>query len=164
MDNGSIKSTQNQRRQIILLGDSLTQLSFSTSGFGTHLSNVYQYRMDVLDRGYAGYNSRWICHYLQTDAGIKDIFGVEKRNEVNPRISLVTIFLGTNDASEESLNPRHHVPVSEYQSNLKTIVEEVKAHSPSNVRMIIISPPPVHHEGRLQYQIQRYGDKATGKL
>lgn len=157
--------TQKERRQIILLGDSITQLSFSQSGFGCHLSNIYQRRADVLNRGYAGYNSRWICHYLKTDAGIQDILGVTKRNEINNRICLVTVFLGANDASDEKLNPRHHVPINEYQSNLKYIVNTIKAHSPSNVRIIIISPPPVHHEGRLNYQITRYGvDKATGEL
>ena len=56
--------TQKQRRQIILLGDSITQLSFSQSGFGCHLSNIYQRRADVLNRGYAGTKLNLPCFSL----------------------------------------------------------------------------------------------------
>ena len=51
-----------------------------------------------------------------------------------------------------------------FKANLKTIVKEIHHHIGHHVKIIIIAPPPVHHESRLRYQIERYGPKATGKL
>lgn len=160
MESVSVPSDIQQRKQILLLGDSLTQLSFSPRGFGSYLSNMYQRRADVLNRGFAGYNTTWFCHYLNTDAGLKDVFGTYSKNE---NVSLVTVFFGANDASDSILNPRHHVSIQQFKENLKIIAKKVHLHCP-NAKIIIISPPPVHHEGRLKYQIERYREKATGKL
>ena len=53
------------RRKILLLGDSITQQSFSltTSGWGAGLADWYQRSADVMlliEDGFSGYNSRWI--------------------------------------------------------------------------------------------------------
>jgi len=159
-----------RRSKIVLLGDSITQMSFSAklSGFGTHLSDVYQRRCDIYNRGMSGYNTDWYLKYLDTEEGKYDVFdNLTNSNGIEDGISdvkLVTIFFGANDASCEKLNPRHHVPVPRFQANLKALVKLCRERFGDKVRIIFITPPPVHHGSRLKYQVQRYGDKATGDL
>lgn len=45
----------------VLFGDSITQGSFEPgyNGIGQRLSHVYARKLDVLNRGFAGYNSEW---------------------------------------------------------------------------------------------------------
>lgn len=164
------------RKKIILLGDSITQLAFDPrlNGFGNYLCNYYQRRADILNRGFAGYNTKWVLEYLSTEQGFSDIFDIpfvsssttatqEEEKLGNPNVCLVTIFFGANDASDPILNPRHHVSLQEYNSNLKKLIQIVRKTCPES-KILLITPPPVHHESRLRYQIERYGDKATGKL
>jgi len=153
-----MKMNQLPRRRIILVGDSLTQLSFSPYGFGSHLANVYQRRADVMNRGFSGYNTEWFCDYLDTDCGKNDIFLGD-----GSIVCLVIIFFGANDASLKELNVRHCVELGEYANNLGRIVKKTRDYC-KNARIIIVSPPPIHADGRLTYQKKRYGEKATGKL
>jgi lysophospholipase L1-like esterase len=53
------------RRKILLIGDSITQQSFSTTyrGWGGALANWYCRTADVVNRGYSGYNSRLLQDY-----------------------------------------------------------------------------------------------------
>jgi len=157
------------RSKIILIGDSITQQSCSASlsGFGAHLSDVYQRRADVYNRGFSGYNTDWLLHYMtQTEEGKHDIFtSFDTKCDKEESSFLVTIFMGANDASDAQMNPRHHVPLDRFQQNLHTMVSLSRQNYGDNVRIIMIGAPPVHHQSRLEYQIQRYGkDGATGKL
>jgi hypothetical protein len=87
-----------QRPKILLLGDSLTQISFD--GWGGGLAHRYQRRADVLNRGMSGYNTRW---YLQ--------YGKDSEVWKEPgNVALATIWFGANDASLATENPHHHVP------------------------------------------------------
>ncbi|KAJ8598573.1 hypothetical protein CTAYLR_001692 [Chrysophaeum taylorii] len=132
------------RPRIVLLGDSLTQLSFGEGGWGAAVANRYQRRCDVLNRGYSGYNSRWILELVE-------------RGEIETG-TLTTVFLGANDASLEAHNARQHVPLAEFEANLKAILK--KTPGPA----VLIAPPPVDHAQRLEYQKQRYPNSATGVL
>ncbi len=164
-----------RRNKIVLLGDSITQLSFSASlsGWGTHVADVYQRRCDVYNRGMSGYNTDWYLQYLSTEEGHYDVFGTTNManyksdgshgNEESD-VKLVTIFFGANDASCPNLNPRHHVPVPRFKANLKSIVDLCRKNFGESLRIILITPPPVHHESRLKFQKDRWGDKATGEL
>jgi lysophospholipase L1-like esterase len=134
------------RPKILLLGDSLTQLCFE--GWGAILANVYQRRADVLNRGYSGYNTKF---YLELP--------MEKLNNV----CLVILFFGANDAALPHLADHHHVSLNDYATNLTTLVNRVKA-TYKNPPILLMTPPPVHHEQRLSYQKKRYGPKATGVL
>ncbi len=166
-----------RRKRIVLLGDSITQLSSSASdcGWGSHLADVYQRRADVFNRGMSGYNTDWYLKYLETEEGCYDLFGSMRLTSSEPRaddeqvqasdVQLVTIFFGANDSSCSKLNPRHHVPIPRFKSNLKSIAALCQKNYGHHVRIIFITPPPVHHESRLKYQVQRYGkEKATGQL
>jgi lysophospholipase L1-like esterase len=139
------------RAKILLLGDSLTQLSWK--GFAAQLAHVYQRRADVMNRGMAGYNTEWYLKYAEQT---EDVFVDNAK--------LCIIFFGANDASDEELNPRHHVPIPKYQDNLKRLIEKCREKYGQDVAIILVTPPPVQHEQRIEYQKQRYGAMATGKL
>ncbi|KAL3791792.1 hypothetical protein HJC23_002423 [Cyclotella cryptica] len=148
-----------KRAKIILFGDSITQMSFSSSecGWGAFLADRYQRRADVYNRGFSGYNTSWFLKFAATDAGKADLFEHEG-------VQLVTIFFGANDASDPVHNVRQHVPLEDYKNNIRQIVSLVKSHFGVGVHIVLITPPPVCHEGRLRFQKERYGDKATGIL
>ena len=176
-----------KRGKIILLGDSITQMSFSAtlSGWGSYIADIYQRRCDVYNRGMSGYNTNWFLRYLESDVGHYDVFGsmmtaaqkdgnggsISNSNSVSSsnlttvgEVKLVTIFFGANDASSSTLNPRHHVPLPQFEANLKTIIQKCYQNFGSDTHIILITPPPVCHASRLEYQIVRYKEKATGKL
>ncbi|GAB4845700.1 hypothetical protein Ancab_039103 [Ancistrocladus abbreviatus] len=70
-----------------------------------------------------------------------------------------TIFFGANDAALSGRNnERQHVPVEEYKENLKKIVHHLKECSP-NMLMLLITPPPVDEDGRMEYARSLYGEK-----
>lgn len=140
--------------KFLLLGDSLTQTSLE--GWGATLAHRYQRRADILNRGCSGYNTRWYLRYAQ-DCGI---FQETTINKEGGGVALVTIFFGANDAALKDLDGKH-VPVPEYEDNLKILVRHTQAAYPT-AKILLIAPPPVHREQRLQFQKERYGDKATG--
>jgi lysophospholipase L1-like esterase len=148
-----------KRAKILLFGDSITQQSFwaSNCGWGACIADRYQRRADVLNRGFSGYNSGWFLRFAATDDGKMDLFE-------HDGVNLVTIFFGANDASDSELNERQHVPLETYKSNIKEIVALTKSNFGEDVKIILISPPPVCHDGRLRFQKERYKEKATGTL
>ena len=147
-------------------------MSFSAklSGWGAYLSDVYQRRCDVYNRGMSGYNTDWFLRYLETKEGYQDVFGSMKSggsyssSSSSSNVKLVTIFFGANDASCKELNPRHHVPLSRFEPNLKKIVDKCKDSFGNDAKFVFITPPPVCHKSRLEYQIQLYKEKASGEL
>ena len=139
------------RAKILLLGDSLTQLS--SDGWGGTLADAYQRRADVINRGMAGYNTEWYLRYADTS----DVWKQGKN------VKIITIFFGANDASDPLLNPRHHVPLDDFRRNLQTLIALCGHHYP-DAKVLILSAPPVVHQQRLDYQKTRYGNKATGQL
>ncbi|KAH6759515.1 SGNH hydrolase-type esterase superfamily protein [Perilla frutescens var. hirtella] len=55
------------RPQIVLFGDSITQESFRSGGWGASVADAYSRKADVVLRGYDGYNTRWamfLLHHL----------------------------------------------------------------------------------------------------
>ena len=137
--------------QIILLGDSLTQLGYE--GWASTLANVYQRRADIINRGCSGYNTKNYLDYipLPSSAGFAT------------NVCLVIIFFGANDASLLEENPRQHVSLDDYRQNLTTLIQRVN-DTYNAPRLLLINPPPLDHDQRLLYQKQRYGDLATGRL
>ena len=54
------------RRQILLVGDSLTQRGYdSKKGWVSKLASSYVRRADVINRGYSGYNTRWVLDLMK---------------------------------------------------------------------------------------------------
>ncbi|EOY18843.1 Uncharacterized protein TCM_043336 [Theobroma cacao] len=52
------------RPKIYLFGDSITEESFRDGGWGASLANLISGTVDVVLRGYSGYNSRWALKVL----------------------------------------------------------------------------------------------------
>ncbi|XP_042033893.1 GDSL esterase/lipase At5g62930-like isoform X1 [Salvia splendens] len=52
------------RPQIVLFGDSITQQSFRSGGWGASVADTYSRKVDVVLRGYGGYNTRWALFLL----------------------------------------------------------------------------------------------------
>jgi lysophospholipase L1-like esterase len=147
------------RPKILLLGDSLTQLAFE--GWGAQLANVYQRRADVVNRGCAGYNTR---QYRLLP--LEDIDSV----------CLTIIFFGANDAALPEQAAHQYVPVPEYADHLQQLIQMVRTKyaykykykyggcDQKNRNILLVTPPPIDAAKRLAFQIQKYGDQATGIL
>ncbi|KAI5077615.1 hypothetical protein GOP47_0007439 [Adiantum capillus-veneris] len=122
------------RPRFILLGDSITEESFSPAGgWGAALTSRYARKADVVLRGFSGYNTRWALFLLSRlfPAGSED----------TP--ALVTIFFGANDAAlPDGSHKRQYVPLPEYKENLLKIISSVKSLSKDTL-IVLITPPPV---------------------
>ncbi|KAH9720244.1 GDSL esterase/lipase [Citrus sinensis] len=143
------------RPQIVLFGDSITQQSFGSAGWGAALADAYCRKADVLLRGYGGYNTRWALFLLH------HIFPLVNNllDNSNPPVA-TTIFFGANDAALFGrTSERQHVPVEEYGDNLKIMVQHLKRLSPTML-VVLITPPPVDEDGRMEYAKSLYGEKA----
>jgi len=122
------------RAQIVLFGDSITENSFQSGGWGAALAQHYSRRADVLPRGFTGYNSRWAHRYAtRIFPGPRQDFS---------RLRLVIVFFGTNDAALSDVCPDYHVTLEEYERNLASIVESIRDRYPA-CPVLVISPGAV---------------------
>ncbi|KAL4559719.1 hypothetical protein LXL04_031864 [Taraxacum kok-saghyz] len=138
------------RRQIVLFGDSITEQSFRYGGWGASLTDTYSRKADIVVRGYGGYTTRWALFLLH------HIFPL---GSTTPPIA-TTVFFGANDAALPGrTSERQYVPLEEYKENLRKIVHHLKECSPSTL-IVLITPPPIDEEGRLEYAKSMYGEKA----
>lgn len=112
---------------IVLIGDSLTQFGFNpeTFGWGTLLQYKYIRKLDVLNRGYSGYTTRWYPTPIDLPSDTQ----------------LVTLLLGSNDAAIHSVQS---VPLEEYSARLEAMINEIT----SCTRLLLITPPPVKRPDR----------------
>ncbi|KAH8594464.1 GDSL Lipase/Acylhydrolase family protein-like protein [Bisporella sp. PMI_857] len=120
--------------QFVLFGDSITEgFSKQASGFvvGAELQSAYIRRLDVINRGYSGYN---------TDNALEVIEKTIPTPE-QATVRFLTIWFGANDANK---NPiwKQYVPLDRFKQNLRDIIDHprVQAHSP---KIILLTPPPV---------------------
>ncbi|KAI9671268.1 MAG: hypothetical protein M1829_004675 [Trizodia sp. TS-e1964] len=120
--------------RIILFGDSLTEKSFDPAlrGFGAALQHHYARRADVLNRGYGGYNTRWLLPRLSTL--LTPLLASQ------PPPALLVLLIGTNDAVP--VGRVHHVPLDEFTSNLQAIVTHVRSTAPTTA-LLLVTPPPI---------------------
>ncbi|KAK8521468.1 hypothetical protein V6N12_005371 [Hibiscus sabdariffa] len=143
------------RPNIVLFGDSITEESFASGGWGASLANTYSRKADVLGRGYDGYNTRWALFLLH------HLFPLDSSSK--PPVA-TTIFFGANDAALlGGFRERHHVPLDEYKDNLRKIVAHLKECSPTML-IVLITPPPIDEERRLEYARATYGEEAMKLL
>ena len=121
--------------QFILFGDSITQGSHRT--LMAELSDLYQRRLDIVNRGFSGYTAPMGLELLPQFFPDKPSSG--------PRVRLMTVFFGANDACLPG-RPQH-VPLEEYKDALRQIAsfQGIRHHG---TRLILIAPGPVD-----EYQI-----------
>ncbi|XP_035550091.1 GDSL esterase/lipase At5g62930-like isoform X1 [Juglans regia] len=139
------------RPQIALFGDSITEQSFRSGGWGAALADTYTRKADIVNRGYSGYNTRWALFLLH------QLFPFDS---TKPPVA-ATIFFGANDAALLGrTSERQHVPIEEYKENLRKVVHHLKECSPTML-VVLITPPPVDEVGRRDYAHRSvYGEKA----
>ncbi|OQR80724.1 isoamyl acetate-hydrolyzing esterase [Achlya hypogyna] len=119
--------------RILLLGDSITQQGSDPAigGFQTLLEADYIRRADIINRGLSGYNTRWYLDFLPQIL-------TELQGQRAP--SLVTLFLGANDADLPT--GTQHVPLDQYETNTKKIISTLRAAYPE-AAFVLLTPPPV---------------------
>lgn len=117
--------------RLMLLGDSITQCSFDVGGWGAKIADRFQRRLDVLNRGYSGYNTAWIKCVLP-----------QILSSTAP-VDAVTVLLGTNDAVLKELNPEQHIPLESFESNLRGICELLLNRGVPKEGILLVSPPPL---------------------
>ncbi|KAG9232864.1 GDSL Lipase/Acylhydrolase family protein-like protein [Amylocarpus encephaloides] len=137
--------------QFILLGDSLTQGSHSQKdGFAlaAELQNAYVRRLDIVNRGFSGYNTDHILTVLA------DVLPTPQQ----AKIQFLTIWFGGNDSNQTGTIGQF-VPLDRFRSNLAEIVwnRSVAAHSPN---VVLITPPPIEETLMCETDV----NIASGKL
>jgi len=140
------------RATIVLFGDSLTQRGWGQSGWCAAVASHFVRQADVYNRGYGGYNTRYglyLAPYLFPLS--------EQPSTPTPKHLLATVWFGANDAA--AVSEGCHVPMDEYEANLRAIVSRAMRAS---LCVVVLTPPPVHEASRLRFQRAKYGDKATG--
>ncbi|CCK68851.1 isoamyl acetate-hydrolyzing esterase KNAG_0B04160 [Huiozyma naganishii CBS 8797] len=114
-----------QYDKLLLFGDSITEFAFNPEQFsiGTALTNAYTRKLDVVQRGFSGYNSRWGVRIL------KKLLSSESGN-----IVMAVVFFGANDAC---LGGHQRVDVAEYVQNLQAMVRMLQDR---RIKPIVVSP------------------------
>ena len=128
---------------VLLLGDSLTQRGGAVSqggGWAARLAEHYERRADVLNRGLSGYNTQWVLKELPGllggAAGLADV---------------AVIWLGANDAAlAGGDSAAQHVPLEEYKSNLRDILQSIRG-LPKAPPCLLVTPPAVDDEARMRF-------------
>ncbi|KAK3159747.1 hypothetical protein QOZ80_1BG0050530 [Eleusine coracana subsp. coracana] len=142
------------RPRLVLFGDSITEQSFADGGWGAALADRFARQADVVLRGLSGYNTRWALKVLA-----RAMEGAAAAAGADP--AALTIFFGANDASLPDRKQAHqHVPLEEYQSNLRAICGYFKEQWPSTA-IILITPPPIHEPARIRHM---YGHDDPSQL
>jgi lysophospholipase L1-like esterase len=115
-------------KRAILFGDSITQEACDPAlqGWVSSLTAYWIRRIDVVNRGFGGYTSRW---------GLKLYESVV----LDQRPDIVFLFFGANDAvvAEHA----QHVPLAEYKQNLSIMVRKALSMS---ITVFLLTPPPVY--------------------
>lgn len=137
---------------VILLGDSLTQRGFSPDGqWVSMLSNHLSGKCDVINRGFSGYNTRMVKHFIEK-APVQLISpDMAKRNIVT------FVFLGANDSVEP--NQGQHVPIDEYKSNLSDILSTLGDIGVPQTNLVLVPPPPCVEADWMKFIEERDGVK-----
>jgi len=87
-------------------------------------------RADVFNRGFSGYNSRYVVDDLRK--GLLSLPPPES-------MLAVVLMLGTNDQSDQQMG--QGVPLAEYRANMRAIVEMLRSAAPK-AKVIMMAPPP----------------------
>mmetsp|Transcript_14453 Transcript_14453/g.31329 ORF Transcript_14453/g.31329 Transcript_14453/m.31329 type:complete len:291 (+) Transcript_14453:268-1140(+) len=145
---------------IICIGDSLTEFACQPNGWASHLQHHFVSRRDILLRGMSGYNSRWLLKCLDK------IVPSQQPMPQSQHIAAITLLVGTNDAVNPNAKsgpgwPQQHVPVEEFEDNLRIMVEHlasVRNADGSRPIVVVMSPPPQDGEDWHKFMMPMLGD------
>ncbi|KAI9344239.1 SGNH hydrolase-type esterase domain-containing protein [Zopfochytrium polystomum] len=115
--------------------------------------NRYARRLDVVNRGYAGFTTAFCKHFLKATLVSTLPYGNGRRiggdhkagsKRRGPEIRLVTLFLGANDAVVPDKKPRYHVPLDQYSANLREMIDTILTTTQGRARVLLIATPPAN--------------------
>ncbi|KAF9734474.1 hypothetical protein PMIN06_002410 [Paraphaeosphaeria minitans] len=121
--------------QFIFFGDSITQFDGNPStGFSCIGSLRYNYarRIDIIARGFSGYNT------FDALTVLPKFFPAPQA----ARVRLVTIFFGANDACLPHTTGQH-VSLKHFKLNLHKLISHPCIVAHRGVNVLLITPPPV---------------------
>ena len=157
-----LKPKPKLREKAVLFGDSITQYSFANvglatnGGWGSLLAGTYARTVDVVNRGFSGYTTRWALDIVDTVLGVTGSRGVKDED----KLLFVTIFFGANDSADPVLNPNQTVPVEEYGTNLAMLIAKAKLFAR---HVVIISPPPIDDEHWARHREKPSSDRVNDR-
>lgn len=129
----------------------MTEYSFQPGGWGAGLADLYSRKADILLRGYRGWNTRRARNVLE------QFFPKDFPSQP----ALVLVFFGANDGAFPMPSGKgQHVPLQEFKENLRYIASYLKELS-QTTKVILITAPPIHEDGRREYARFRFGEKAA---
>jgi lysophospholipase L1-like esterase len=100
------------RKKVLFFGDSITQHGFNPSeGWISSLAYWWSRRVDILNRGFSGYNTKW---------GLSMIDKVV----IAEQPDLVFVFFGANDAVDVQVT--QHVPLEMFKQNMRQIIDKIQ--------------------------------------
>lgn len=151
------------RASILAVGDSLTQNGFKDNGWLAQLAAHYCRKLDVINRGFSGHTTRSIHSIVSKELEQNGLLGTFLPVGIP---SVVLVWLGANDSVLASSGGGQHVPLDEFQSNLVYVTHEIhKSYHQGNStgpHFILLTPPPICEAKRLEHQLSKFGDAATG--
>ncbi|KAE9367775.1 SGNH hydrolase [Stipitochalara longipes BDJ] len=138
--------------QFLLVGDSIVEFSSLLRDgfcFGAGLEEHCQRRLDVIKRGFSGYNT----------ANATVIFQDLIPSIECAKVDYLLILFGANDACLKDGPTGQHVPLQQYRANLKTILSHssVTAHQPT---IFLVTPPPINEDHLWEFDSKK-GYSAT---
>ncbi|PWN43384.1 SGNH hydrolase [Ceraceosorus guamensis] len=117
--------------QIILFGDSQFEHGDLLVGL---LQTAYQHKLEVVKRGFSGYTTR------EARAIVPHVFQQSDQREVGGKAALVVVWFGTNDAKLKGTS--QHRPVSEFEDNMKAMLQEIEERCGAGVPILVLTPAP----------------------
>uniref|UniRef100_A0AAV1URV9 SGNH hydrolase-type esterase domain-containing protein n=1 Tax=Peronospora matthiolae TaxID=2874970 RepID=A0AAV1URV9_9STRA len=135
---GLAQSSSERRPVFYFIGDSLTEYGSDPAkrGFVTTVQHHHVRAVDCVNRGLSGYNSKWVLEHAMP------VYVDELQGQYSA--SLVTVFLGANDAAlEHGPDAAQFVPLEDYRANLHEIVHRVRPLLAPHGQVLLITPPCV---------------------
>jgi lysophospholipase L1-like esterase len=167
-----------RRLPLVAVGDSISQRGHSPDGFLTLLSNYFARRVDVINRGYSGYNTPWLRALIEQQSRTtanKDVrrvwtYGEEEEVEEEQQrkddgqtpattsssspSAVYLLCIGANDAVfPPSTVNKQFVSVDDYSEHVTGIVHRLRGPPPSSrVALILITPPSTDPHAWAEFQ------------
>ncbi|KAF4045079.1 GDSL-like Lipase/Acylhydrolase family [Phytophthora infestans] len=141
----------NPRPVLLLTGDSLTELGTypNAQGWVALLQARYTRSADVIVRGLSGYNTRWFLK------NVMPLLEDEIDSGAYRSPSLITVWLGTNDAAlTNGSNSEMHVPIEDYKEYLIKVIGGFQSAAP-NSSILIITPTHIGDDARAKRAAER---------
>ncbi|KAJ2661512.1 isoamyl acetate-hydrolyzing esterase [Coemansia sp. RSA 1200] len=145
---------------IVCFGDSLTQHGWDVTknGWTAQLARTYLRKLDIVNRGFSGYNSRH-GRILLPQILPPAVSDSERRSgkHKGSQLRLLVILFGSNDAQFAPY--KAHVPLNEFRSNIEHMVRLVQSPTSAcyseTTRVVLVTPPPVAPELFAQSQAEK---------